>query len=133
MWSIEKGIQSIIRHLKNKCVNMNTIYCLITFHSICITNSYISNTFQKLKKLVRFTIHLIFAVLISIQSSIFLYRYQYMDIHIYTRIYIKKFVIYPSLLLSNKSMHQRFVDVDDNHYQLSYLEHILKLLINDCD
>ena len=67
--------------------------------------------------------------ILYILISISLYAYTC----IHTRIYIKKYVVYPSLILPNNSMHQHFIDLDDNHCLFSYLKYILKLLINNDD
>ena len=71
--------------------------------------------------------------ILYISISISIHAYTYIYLYIYTRICIKKCVVYSSLILPNKSMHQRFIDLDDNHYQLSYLKYILNLLINKFD
>ena len=68
--------------------------------------------------------------ILYISISVSLYAYTHIYIYIYTHIYINTYVVYPSLIFSNKSMHQRFIDFDNNHYLLPYLKYILKLLIN---
>ena len=98
---------------KNKYVNTNTIYCIITFHSICITNSHISNTFRNLKKnsvyYPSFCCYCFINSILYISISISIHAYTYIYLYIYTRICIKKCVVYSSLILPNKSMHQRFI------------------------
>jgi len=97
--------------------------------------SYVEHV-SKLKKINSVYNPFFVAVVLSIQSSIFRYRYHYMHIHIYIYIlvYISRKMWYTlSLILPNNSMHQHFIDLDDNHCQFSYLKYIIKLLINKFD